>query len=274
MGSQSFASFVHDYGSTLEATSTGPTGGHRIEVTVGQVSTGFIAIGNRNTPREYHALGGVPRVDPASILQIPMLFVLEPRQGAKAGGDHVTLWGAFLNSTAGQAPSIWIDALPVSNLQIVDDARIEFDVPNGTDPTTRNPRGSVKLRYATGIVLADVFGAYAYLPALTGPTSVSIDSEFSMVLRDRPEGRLMTLWVGASPTLISLGPLGSVVIAPMLEIVPPTLVSNGALEARFTLPNDPGLVGLQVIVQGMSLTSLVPLQGNLTNPLTIDFTLN
>ncbi len=274
MGSNSFASLVHDYGSVLEATSTGSTGGHQAQVSLGQVSTGFVATGNRGSPGEYRAFGCVYLVDPATIQRVPMLFAVDPPQGPKAGGDRVTLYGAFLNSAAGQFPSIWIDTLPVLSLQIIDDARIQLDLPSGTDPTTLNPKGPVRLRYVTGFTFRDVHEAYSYLPALAGPTSVPIDSEFTMVMTDADQDRFMAVWVGIFPTLIPLPPFGSVVNLPQIPLIPSTLVPDGNLSLHVTLPNDTGLVGAQVIVQGLSIDAhAVPLQGSFTNPLTIDFTL-
>ncbi|MBK9386917.1 MAG: hypothetical protein IPN34_19045 [Planctomycetes bacterium] len=279
MGSSSFASLAHDLGDTQRAISQDSSGRilHVAEFAMGQVSTGFLATGNAGTPRAYQAIGGVYLVDLTVLQRTPMIFGLDQRSGPKSGGDRVTLYGAFLNSPAGQDPAIWIQGTRATQLNILDDARIALTIPQGIELSSGNPLGSASLIYASRPltsppVVSTLLEAYTYLPALRGPQTVPIGSAFWMALEDVSAPRFMALWVGVSSVQFAVPPLGSVAIFPLIPVFT-AAAPSGRQALQLVVPADPNLVAYQVLFQGVSLDpSAMALQGSFTNVLTVGFT--
>lgn len=270
MGSISFASLAHDTGHANRAQSV--QGGVVLctaEISMGQNSTGFVAVGRPGQPGAYTAVGGIYLVDPTILDRRPMVFGLDRRFGGKAGGERATLFGAFLNSAAGQFPAIFIGPRQASGVRVVDDARIELTIPNGEDPLSGNPVGRADLTYFAPFLGSPIRleGAYTFAPALGGPAQVSIGTSFALQVQDLAAARLVTLLVGLGPAQIPWAPFGAFSIWPVLQVYPFTLAPSGTLSFPLSVPADPNLIALPLIFQALSLdASAVPLAGSFTNP--------
>lgn len=191
----------------------------------------------------------------------PVIFAITPGFGAKEGGTSVALSGInFDKLGSGASFALSIGGASATGVSVV----------SNTQATATTPAGAMG---PADVVASTVFGSdtlaggYVYTPAVVAqPTAVPGGS--LTVKNYGPLGGLFELWWSPLTTFIPLPPYGTILIGPS----PATKLTAGFYTAPdgintkvIAVPSGPGLSGLQVHFQSVSIVTSPTLSILLTN---------
>jgi hypothetical protein len=191
----------------------------------------------------------------------PVIFAITPPFGTKDGGAPVALSGInFDKLGSGATFALTIGGSSASGISVV----------SNTQATATTPAGAMG---PADVVASTVFGAntlsggYVYTPAVVAaPTA--LPGGTLTVKNYGPLGGLFELWWSPVTTFIPLPPYGTILIGPS----PATKQAAGFYTAPdgintkvFNVPSGPGLSGVQVHFQSVSIVTSPVLTITLTN---------
>ena len=198
----------------------------------------------------------------------PLLFAIDPPQGAAAGGTPLSLVGA--NLVDGQLQSsVDVGGTTLAPLT-ASPTQLTLATPPGVN-AWGNPLAQVDVGVSHGLGSTLAAEAFLYTPALLQNGAAQIGQTLSFDWRgEAGEFYLVYFGVGAGFG-VPLPPLaGSLeLLTDLVQFVPLAPSATGVETHSFPVPDNGALAGVTLEFQGVALSSLVPLVGGFTNKLGI-----
>lgn len=207
-----------------------------------------------------HGIALGAEVDPSDS-PVALGFDLSSTSGAWSGGELLELRGYFPTGT----PSVEFDGMAASSVRVLDPQTIEVVVPPGSAGR------SAPVRATFGRETRTASTPYEYLPRLSMPDTARPGSRLALRVELPASGSLLLFTALAPAIHASIPPLDGA-----LRLQPPVvelLVGAApfiAVELALELPDDPALIGLALLFQGLYLRPGAPLSGTFTNHRRLD----
>ncbi|MBK9386159.1 MAG: hypothetical protein IPN34_15205 [Planctomycetes bacterium] len=207
-----------------------------------------------------HGIALGAEVDPSDS-PVALGFDLSSTSGAWSGGEVLELRGYFPTGT----PSVEFDGMAASSVRMLDPQTIEVVVPPGSAGR------SAPVRATFGRETRTASTPYDYLPRLSMPNTARPGSQLELRVELPAPGSLLLFTALAPAINVSFPPLGGA-----LRLQPPVVellaepAPFTAVELALELPDDPALIGLALLFQGLYLRSGAALSGTFTNHRRLD----
>ncbi len=197
----------------------------------------------------------------ASDSPVALGFELSSRSGAWSGGELVQLSGYFPPGT----PSVDFDGIPATSVRVRDPQTIEVVVPPGSAGRSAPVRAIFGRETRMGST------PYEYLPRLVLPSSARPGSRLALRVELPVPGSLLLFTAPAPAVNLSVPPLGGALRLqlPVIELLASPAPFT-AVELELELPDDPALIGLALLFQGVYLRAGAELSGTFTNHRRLD----
>lgn len=191
----------------------------------------------------------------------PVVFSITPHHGPQQGGSAIALSGIHFDKFGvGPSFTLTIGGVPATAVTVVSNTQVTATAPPGA-------MGPANVVASTSLGSDSVPGGFIYTPAVVAsPTAVPGGS--IQVRNYGPLGALFDLWWSPITTFIPLPPYGTILIGP----TPATKQASGFYTGpdgintkTFPVPSGPGLSGLQVHFQSVSIVVTPTLTIQLTN---------
>lgn len=215
---------------------------------------------NLSSANHTAAIGFLGAHDPQPT-NAPVIFAITPGFGPKEGGGAVALAGINFDKF-GAAPTfaLTIGGANASGVTVVSNTQATATAPAGA-------MGPADVVASTSFGSDSVTGGYIYTPAVVAQAT-AVPGGSLTVKNYGPLGALFELWWSPVTTFIPLPPYGTILIGPS----PATKQAAGFYSAPdgintkvIGVPSGPGLSGLQVHFQSLSIITSPVLSIQLTN---------
>jgi hypothetical protein len=232
-----------------------------------ECSTGFAAhtallwVGAHAASPNYAAeIGFLGAHDPEPT-NAPVVFAITPYFGPQQGGSAIALSGInFDKFGVGPSFALTIGGAPATGLSVVSNTQVTATTPAGA-------MGPANVVASTSFGSDSVPGGFIYTPAVVA-SATAVPGGTIQVKNYGPLGALFDLWWSPVTTFIPLPPYGTILIGP----TPATKQASGFYigpdginTKTFPVPSGPGLSGLQVHFQSVSIIVTPTLSIQLTN---------
>ncbi len=239
--------------------------------TVGQMAAGPAA-----TSASYELQTGVSWMIPQVAGDQPIVFGATPSTSTKDGGKLVRIFGYNFTAPGAGALSVLFGGQPSTGTFVLSNLEATTVTP-GQVTSLGNPPPSAPLVVATGNGLSgapdsELQASFLYEPALVAVDHAQVGKRLQLHFFSEPGDSLVLVLGQTIPGFgAPVPPLegsAEVLINPQ-TIVPFAPMPNGHFGFPINVPNDPVLAGASISLQGVSITSLFPLDGAFSNALTL-----
>ncbi len=239
--------------------------------TIGQVAAGPVS-----TSANYALEIGVSWMPPQVTGDQPIVFGASPSTSTKDGGKLVRVFGYNFQAPGAGALNVLFGGQSSTGTFVLSNLEATTVTP-GQVTSLGNPPPSAPLVVATGNGLnaapdSDLQSSFLYEPALVAVDHAVVGKRLQLHFFSEPGDSLVLVLGQTIPGFgAPVPPLegsAEVLINPQ-TIVPFAPMPNGHFGFPINVPDDPVLAGASISLQGVSITSLFPLDGAFSNALTI-----
>jgi len=189
----------------------------------------------------------------------PIVLGVSPPRSSYDAPVSVTIVGAYFS--VGTAPSVSVGGAAASNVAVVDDATITCDLSSG-------PPGPMDVVVSNNRGTGTLAGGFAYTPAITIEGDTVLGASITIhYLCDPGDGLFSVLGLPPAVSVPTPPFDGDLAIVPFHYFFYVTAWPFDSFDVPATIPNDPALVGVDVLLQSLIGPQLTkpPKAGSWTN---------